>query len=121
MITYSLARSDWIVYGDNGEKKLLYEDKSLRKTGSVVKMWIMRSSIKEDNVLGKNFKSNKSYSAYDCKNETIKLLSVSFYSGEMGSGEGIFTYTYSDAETQWNPIVPSSVDELTWRIACNEG
>ncbi len=110
----------WTFYemSDGGEL-FFYESNSIRKNVSNVKMWSLRSGrpYKYDE---KTYLSVKFLAAYDCRNEALKDLVITFYAGEMGTGDVVVTHTYKDSETDWRPITPGAIDESAWKIACSK-
>ena len=116
MMFCSISWAEWIIFSDNGKgEKFLFENNSLRKQGFIVKMWSMSSG--HESALGaKVYRSSKNLYAYDCKNEVRDLLAGAAFSGEMGTGEVIFSDTFP--ENNWVPIIPGSIGESEWKIAC---
>ncbi len=118
MMTCSATWAEWIIFSDNSKgEKFFFENNSLRKQGSIVKMWSM-SSGRESTLGEKVYRSSKSLYAYDCKNEMRDLLAGAAFSGEMGTGEVIFSDTFP--ENNWVPIMPGSIGESEWKIACGK-
>ncbi len=99
-----------------------YHDKStIKKKGSIAKMWIMRDySTEQIFSEDKTYQSSKMMSAFDCKEDTVAGISIIWYSGALGDGNVVSTYTIKDSEREWHPIVPGSVDAASWKIACGK-
>jgi len=60
--------------------------------------------------------STKRQTEYDCKELRSRLIFISAYSGNLGKGEIVNTATNTSSD--WTPIVPESVGEILWRVAC---
>jgi hypothetical protein len=113
-----MSWAKWVLYTNSDDgTELYYEDTSLRKTGSTVKMWTMFSGL-EGTLEEKEHHSFTELSVYDCKKEVKKFLSLTFYEGQMGKGKVTVSYTYKDDE--WKPFVPGSLYEVAWKIACGK-
>jgi hypothetical protein len=65
-------------------------DTILRK-GDLVKMWELHDSKTTQTVAGNLFLSGKIQSEYDCAEERSRRLSITEFSGNMGSGEVVYT------------------------------
>jgi hypothetical protein len=99
-----------------------YHDKStIKKKGSISKMWVMRDYASEQ-IFSENetYQSSKIISGFDCKEDTIMNISIVWYSGSLGDGSVVSTYTVKESEREWHPIVPGSVDAASWKIACSK-
>jgi hypothetical protein len=121
MMTCSLSWAEWIfLLSSTSDAKFYYENTSLRRNGPIVKMWTLRSGIKNA-VDNKIYLSSKDLYGFDCEKEVLKHLSGAAYSGEMGAGEMIFSYTPDEnLIKQWDPIIPGTVMETLWKIACDK-
>ena len=90
---------------------------TIRKNGNLAKIWEM-----EDYKTGQNdgdgvYLSEKSQWEYDCQNETERFLSFVTYSGNMGGGKAISSDTYNKSAF---PVVPGTLGEIMWKIACGQ-
>jgi len=82
-------------------------------------MWDMMNYFENKvNLVGKSYKSVKSLSRYDCKDETVGISSLVQFSEEYGSGDVVGSYTIKKNEIEDAPIAPESTKELLWQIAC---
>lgn len=99
-----------------------YHDKSTKKKkGSISKMWILWDYASEQIFSeDKTYQSSKMMHAFDCKEDTIMSISIIWYSGALGDGSVVSTYTVKESEREWRPIVPGSVDAASWKIACGK-
>ena len=67
---------------------------------------------------GVSFLSSKSLLEADCKEERVRDLAYSWFSGKMGSGNVV--HTDSASTMKWIPIEPESIGETLWKIACGK-
>lgn len=100
-----------------------YADYStIRKAGSRVKMWMLfdHKSVQEDAAVGA-YLSAKVQHEYDCKDKRKRIIAFSFFSGNRGNGELV----YSDRDsTNWAPKWEKigALDEgaeSKWKRACS--
>ena len=123
LITGSVARAEWEQTLHIGsEAGTHYHDQStIKGTGGTVRMLTMINYSVEKNLKsGGKYESMKRLDGYDCRSETTAPITVSYFSGSMGSGSLVFTYTVKNSELEWEPIIPSSIGEKHWKIACGK-
>lgn len=121
-------RAEWVMVGENKILALsayanpnieatLNKEKNKNKNGDKVKMWRMYDYKATQEASGYKFISAKFQDEYDCKEEQIRFLVNTTFSGNMGGGEVIFTNT--DAG-KWQPVISHSLDESMWKFACGK-
>jgi hypothetical protein len=123
LMTCSTAWAEWEQTNHAGdETSTFYHDKStIKGTGSIVKMLTMINYSVEKNLKsGGRYESVKRLDGYDCRSETTAPITVSYFSGSMSSGSIVFSYTVKNSELEWEPIIPSSLGEKHWKIACGK-
>ena len=99
---------------------ILYADRtSIRKNGYFVTMWDLQDLIRPIGGEGISmpFMSTKGQREYDCKNEKFRSLSLTTYSGNMGSGQ--FDNS-SSKRSEWRIVPPDSIAETLWKTACGK-
>jgi hypothetical protein len=69
---------------------------------------------------GTSYKSTKNLFAFDCKSEESTLVSGFNFSEPMGGGKVVGSYTLQKIDWKWEPIVPDSVTEYLWKMACSK-
>ncbi len=99
-----------------------YHDKStIQINGTTAQMWVMYDfSEVRTNADGDKYKSAKSLLAFNCKYETLTMISVLQYSGSLGTGNVVFSDTYKESEWVWDRIVPNTPVKVEWDIACGK-
>jgi len=123
LMTCSVAWADWEKTNHvSDETSTYYHDKSsIKGTGGIVKMLTMINHSVEKNLKsGGKYESVKRLDGYDCRSETTAPITVSYFSGSMSSGSVVFSYTVKNSELEWEPIIPSSLWEKHWKIACGK-
>ncbi len=120
LLTFSSsAWAGWVVIGGNDNFISYADPNTIRKNGSMVKMWILYDHVNAevDESSGKTYFSSKIQTEYDCQGERIRILAFSQHSGKMGGGNVI--YTRSDP-LQWGPVAPDSINKSMWKFACGK-
>ena len=110
------AMAEWVKAGGSEKLTNYYDSTTIRENGDKVKMWelIDYNSVQETSG-GKSYLSVIGQSEFDCKEEQIRSLNFIEYSGNMGNGD--LVYSYSDP-AKWEPVVPRSIGEKVWKFAC---
>ena len=100
----------------------VYND-TIRKKGSRVKMWNLKDfktvqeDKPEDENAGGKYLSMKMQREYDCKEERSRWLTHSMFSKNMAAGEH---WSYVGDPGDWHPVIPDSMGEKLWNIACGK-
>ena len=119
----SVSWAGWERIGTSDEGGLtVYVDTStIRKNGAISRMWeLIDVSSVQTNSLGERYMSGKSLQAYNCRDETNALISLVKYSGSMGQGNAVWSGMRQEREWEWEPVVPGSIAETAWKIACGK-
>lgn len=124
--------AEWTLVRVTDQLTAYIDSSSIRKVGNKVKIWDMldfQSEPDEQINVPKNlqvkFLSIKARSQYDCKAETRQTLNVVWYSGNMGRGKVVLQSSASELEKNGFPtkielIIPDTVGEDIWKIACGK-
>lgn len=122
MMICSVSRAEW-EFGfstDNDEFSVYHDKSTIRRKGSIVKMWTMKDFSQVQNQAADTYMSSKVMYAFDCKQETAAIISFSRHTESMGGGIAVYSHTVKEKDWNWNPIAPGSVDEGSWKIACGK-
>jgi hypothetical protein len=116
------AGADWVNVADKAEKGLtvytVYVDPdSIRRNGDVVTLWALFDYMTIQSIVGGPWLSSKAQRQFDCAETRIRLLGYMTFTGNMGSGEPVFSN--SDV-SKWEPIAPDSIDRKLWEVACHK-
>jgi len=119
LVTTTAVGAEWTRSGSS-DSDIIYVDKAtIRRIGNLVKMWDLTDyKTAQKTVDGKSFLSDKGLSEFDCKEGRKRILAFSLLSGQMGNGKVI--YDNSNVRDEWEPILPGSVNEISWKIACGK-
>ncbi len=121
LLMTSDACAKWTQSGENeGGILTHYVDRgTIRRTGHLTKMWALQNfaAAQASANNGKPFRSKKVRFEFDCRDEKHRLLASFWYAGLMGRGDIVDSGTTPGT---WAPIIPDSVQETWWRIACKK-
>lgn len=114
-----VGHAEWVfVAGSRASKVALYADPTtIRRTSNLVKMWaVFDFEAPATNAFGDAYQSNTQRNEYNCDTEEVRGIARTDYSGQMGSG--LVVRSYSTAPSAWESIAPHTLDDALFRIAC---
>ena len=112
------AYAEWVSIGSTDDGMTAYGDPdTICRKGEMVKMWSLFDFQIMQYVEGIPSLSKKGHSEYDCAEERLRLLALVEYSGNLGKGKVVYSDTI---EQPWKPVVPRSVDQALWKLACDK-
>ncbi len=118
------ATAEWTLLGSTGtgtnDLEGYFDYSTIRKSGSMVKIWGMRNYRTVQVVLDKRFLSAAIQWEYNCKVETSRVLAFAYYSGNMGKGQMVESNTDAGNTTTHAPIIPNTASKNEWEIACGK-
>ena len=110
------AWADWIPVGGSDEQTAYINPTTIRRSGDRAKLWGLYD-YKSAKALGKrHYLSIRAQNEYDCKEERSRSIYSTFNAENMGGGETV--YVSDGVPGNWTPVVPGSVGETLWKIAC---
>jgi Surface-adhesin protein E len=80
-------------------------------------LWALFDFRTIQSIVGGPWLSSKAQREFDCAQERIRLFGFMTFTGNMGSGEPV--YSNSEA-SKWESISPESVDRILWDVACSK-
>ena len=109
----------WVLTSGDDEAGLtVYVDPdSIRQKGKLAKMWQLYDYKTVQTVAGDSLLSFKRYNEYDCTEARTRMLAYTWFSGNMGSGHVVYS---TPDEQQWEPVVPRSINQTLWKVACSK-
>jgi hypothetical protein len=113
------AYAEWVKVSDTDEAgKTVYVDPAtIRRNSNLVTMWQFYDYKTVQTVAGIGFLTVKEQWEFDCAEERSRVLALTEFSGNMGSG----TVVYTNSEVgKWRPVAPSSIGQLLWKFACSK-
>lgn len=115
------ATAKWVEVAGNDRYTSYADPATIRKVGNKVKMWDLndfktRQAWKPGEGTGP-YMSSKSLFEYDCKEEQMRMLSLSRHAENMSGGEVVAS---TDDPSNWSAVSPGSVGESLWKFACGK-
>src|SRR5262245_20054538 len=113
--------AEWLDVGGKVERGLtvytVYVDTdSMLRQGDIVTLWALFDYMSIQSIVGGPWLSSKARRAYDCVNKRVRLLGYMTFTGNMGSGEVVFS---NSDQSAWEPLAPDSMDRKVWEVACS--
>ena len=119
MMFCSVSFADWEIGHVDDDFVLYYDKSTIRQDGVIAKMWVMKNYFTTQMTFDKkSYKSAKNFFHYNCKDELIILFSIALFPESSGRGSSVVSVTLKENEMNWKPVVPGSIDEENWKIAC---
>ena len=121
MTVCSVSWADWEMTGKEYDITHYHDKSTIQRNDITAQMWVMYEFPEvRINTDGDKYKSAKSLLAFNCKYQTLTMVSVLQYSGSAGTGEVILSDTFKESEWIWDQIVPNTLVKTEWDIACGK-
>lgn len=111
----STAQAEWTKVGQTSQATVFVDKQSLRRSGSMSKVWTLTNFATPDVTDRKTSQSAKSHFEFDCKEERSRVLAVYMYA--LPNGTGNVNDAVSSVDP-WYPLPPKSMNQRLWKIAC---
>lgn len=120
-LSHESLYAEWVSVGEKVEERLteytIYIDPdTIRRNGDMVELWALLDFKALQTEPSPPYLSVKAHRQFNCTEERVRLLAMSAFSGHMGSGKVVFSY--SDSNDLGIPVEPSSVAESLWKVVC---
>ena len=111
--------AEWVlVSGDDQAGLKVYVDSTtLRRNGNLAKMWQLYDYKTVQTVAGDSLLSMKRFNEYDCTEARTRMLGYTWFSGNMGNGNVVYSTT---EQLPWEPVVPRTINRTLWKVACEK-
>jgi hypothetical protein len=121
MTVCSVSWADWEMTGKEYDITHYHDKSTIQRNDITAQMWVMYEFPEvRTNTDGDRYKSAKSLLAFNCKYQTLTMISVLQYSGTAGTGEVVLSDTFKESEWIWDQIVPNTLVKTEWDIACGK-
>lgn len=112
------AYAEWVRVGETDTYTGYIDPKTIRLTADFAKMWgLYDNKTAQSSSAVESYLSIKSLDEYDCLEKQTRNLGLHLYSDQMGKGKMLSSYTNPD---KWKPVMPGSVGEVAWKLACGK-
>ena len=114
--------AEWIAVEKNNESTgimTVYVDpNTILRKGNLVKMWqLIDYKTMQGGRSPSRFSSTKIHKEFDCADERLRLLALTNFWGNMGTGEPSGAYVEGG---NWVAVEPDSMNQALWEVACNK-
>jgi hypothetical protein len=111
------ANAQWTPVAEtNDRSQTSYVDfRTFTRTGDTVKVWFLTDYAKATPT--NPILSSKSLHEYRCKEKTFRVLSLTHYTGKLGTGD-IFS-TENKSLDKWDYVVPGSIGAVNMEGVCS--
>lgn len=119
LLSSGSASAEWVLLiQTNQDGPNVYADPdSIRRKGELVEMWEMKDFKTVRTYLNYSYLSPLTRSEYDCAKEGFRVLSLTWFLGNMGTGEVVNSESTQSYELM--PFSRGSYAEVLWTYACN--
>jgi hypothetical protein len=122
VLSVGSVHAEWVSVGGKLEEGLTgytvyVEPDTIRRNGEVVKLWALMDFSAMQTEPNPTYLSVQSQREFDCTEERVRLLALTAFSGNMGSGKVVFSY--SDPNDQGISIEQGSVAQSLWKFVCS--
>jgi hypothetical protein len=112
------ASAEWEYVIESATDMYFADRSTIKKQGKYTLMWQLTNSV--PSASPEEVKSRKTLLIYDCATKTYGSKAHLYYSGYMGSGEVIDSEFLSVEEVEFIDLVPDSVGQDVFKIACGK-
>jgi hypothetical protein len=119
LLSIEPANAEWMpVYEINRLSTTVSIDPdTIQRRGDLVELWVLYDSKITQAGRGGPLRSTKAQDEFNCEAGLSRVIAVTDYSGNEGSGKVV----YSNLDEQkWEPVVPGSLGLTLWKVACNK-
>ena len=121
MVSTTSVFAEWTVVGSNDAVGMTtYADfGTIKRKSHKVKMWDLYDfKTVQKGAGGERYLSAISRNEYDCEEETVTLLDLHGYSGNIKTGDNVFSITNIKDEAK--SIRPDTIESIFYKIACGK-
>ncbi len=112
----------WQFLGATSDGTAYLIDPSTKKNkGQLIEMHTMQNLRSARLVNGQKFRSAVGQTLYNCSHRTSATTLIRQFSGELGEGKVVSSFKQKPNEIIWDAILPNTILEKEWQIACVTG
>ena len=112
----------WQFLGATSDGTAYLIDPSTKKNrGQLIEMHTMQNLRSARLVNGQKFRSAVGQTLYNCADRTSATTWIRQFSGELGEGKVVSSFKQKPNEIIWDAILPNTILEKEWQIACATG
>ncbi|MEI6707132.1 MAG: surface-adhesin E family protein [Methylococcales bacterium] len=118
MMISTSARAEWTAIDGNNQVRLYADFATIRIKGTRVKVWSLSDFTTIQSDIVESYLSSKNQVEFDCSEEQYALRAYVLYSGNMGSGEVVYSYAVPLPDQMLKPIIPNSIIDTELKTVC---
>jgi hypothetical protein len=112
----------WQFLGATSDGTAYLIDPSTKKNkGQLIVMHTMQNLRSTRLVNGQKFRSAVGQTLYNCTDRTSATTLIRQFSGELGEGKVVSSFKQKPNEIIWDAILPNTILEKEWQVACGAG
>ena len=113
--------AEWTRVGssDDGEQTTYIDLETIKRKGNKVKIWSLFDYKTVRKLEHDRYLSRVIHQEYDCEEETLRILDVYWYSGNM-QRNGKVVSSNTNIKDEAISIIPASVNEHLFKLACGK-
>ncbi len=118
VLSHGTVYAEWMRVIEIDEGMTAYVDPdTIRRKGELVQMWVLFDHKTVQTVAGKSYLSSRVQEQYDCTDERTRILSITWFTSNMGTGDISF---HQDDKGMWQPVPPGSGFHALWTFVCSK-
>jgi hypothetical protein len=116
------AYAEWVIVEKHnqstGTMTVYVDPDTIHRNGNLVTMWqLIDFKIMQGGRSPTRFSSTKIHKQFDCLEDRLRLLALTDFWGNMGTGDS--SDAYIDG-SHWVSVEPGSIDQALLELACNK-
>jgi hypothetical protein len=116
------SHAAWQFLGATSDGTAYLIDPSTKKNkGQLIEMHTMQNLRSARLVNGQKFRSAVGQTLYNCTDKTSATTLIRQFSGELGEGKVVSSFKQKPNEIIWDAILPNTILEKEWQMACGAG
>ena len=116
-LSEALVSAEWLLVDGNGKANVYVEAETINRHGEWVRVWVM-DDLKIPQVRGlRKYLSSRAEEEHDCIKERFRLLTLEYFSGNMGSGDVLYK---TSGESNWTAVPRGTLAQSVWNFVCKK-
>jgi hypothetical protein len=111
--------AEWTKIAKGSEITYYADFLSIQRKGNIVKLWILFDFNTAQIDVRSRFLSESFRHEFDCENEMAVMLQLIEYSGNMATGDVVYSHSYVTEKT-FDSVPPESTLNMYLKIACSK-
>jgi hypothetical protein len=116
------VHAEWVAVEKNndlaGIMTVYVDPDTIRRKGNLVTMWqLIDFKTMQGGRSPSRFSSTKVQKEFNCAEKRLRLLALTNFWGNMGTGEPSAAYVEGG---NWVAVEPDSINQALWEVACNK-